>query len=97
LSSQDSRRLAVDHFRHFCLNLNFRILTLDAIYVAKGSHKNLVKSNHPHITHTLFTGKRLLTTHEAKLKVVVTRKLSRDQEQLKGGITAPTFFHSFFL
>lgn len=89
--------LQYNHFRHFCVYLNFRILTLDATYVAKGLHKNVVKSNHPHITHTLFTGKRLLTTHEAKLKVVVTRKLPRDQEQLKGGITAPTFSSFFFL
>lgn len=82
-----------DHFHHFCVQLNFRILTLD-LWITWQSvlKKDVVKSNHPHITYTLFTGKRLLTTHEAKLKLVVTRKLPRDQEQLKGRITAPTFF-----
>ena len=88
--------LLYNHFRHFCVHLNFRILTLYVNDVAKSSQKNVVKSTQPHITYTLFTGKRLLTTHEAKLKVVVTRKLSRDQEQLKGRITAPTFFSFFF-
>ena len=88
--------LLYDHFRHFCVHLNFRNLTLDVIYVQKFTQKNVVKSNHPHITYTLFTGKRLLTTHEAKLKVVVTRMLPRDQEQLKGRITASTFFFILF-
>ena len=80
------------HFRHFCVHLNFIILMLDLIYVSKISQKNVVKSNQPHITYTSFTGMRLLTIRGTKLKAVVTRKLPRDQEQLKGRITAPTSF-----
>jgi len=98
LPSQGSRRLALRSFPSFLRAIelsNFDVRCIN--YVAKRSQKNVAKSNHPHITYTLFTGKRLLTTHEAKLKLVVTRKLPRDQEQLKGRITAPTFFHSFFL
>lgn len=63
------------------MHLNVQLLRLDLIYVTKGSQKNVGKSNHPHVTDAVFTLKRLVTTHEAKLKkVVVTRKLPRDQE-----------------
>jgi len=69
LSSQGSRRLAVRSFPSFLRAFelsNFDVRCIN--YVAKLSQKKkkVVTSNHPHITYTLFTGKRLLTTHEEK-------------------------------